>query len=116
MSSGLFGGVNLVSKGLEASWLRNQALANNIANVDTPEYKRRDIKFQDYLNEALKGNMEVQPELIVDNSELSYRMDGNNVDVDVEMTRRAKNELYYNALSGQVSHQFKQIQAVLNAK
>lgn len=123
MSSSLFGQINLISRGLEASWLRNQTIANNIANVDTANYKRKDVKFETVLKEAAEAGSltedqvkNLTPEVIVDQGSLSYRMDGNNVDIDMEMANRAKNELYFNALTSQINQKFSQISTVLNAK
>lgn len=123
MSQSIFNQVDILSKGLEAAWLRNKVYASNIANNDTPDYKRKDVKFQEFLLEASQRNeltndvvKNIQPEITVDNSQLSYRMDGNNVDIDVEMARRSKNEIYYNVLINQVNFQLSQTKVVLNAK
>lgn len=119
----LFSQVNLAGKALEAAWLKNEVLSNNIANADTPGFKRSDVVFQDYLLQAERENRlndatinQTEVKVIQDNSELAYRMDKNNVDVDVEMANRAKNELYYNSIISQVSHEFRQMSTVLNAK
>ena len=42
MSTGAFGYVNLLKSAADASWTREEVLTNNIANVDTPNYKRQD--------------------------------------------------------------------------
>ena len=46
IKSNAFDYINVLDKAADASWLRNQAIANNIANVDTPGYKREDITFE----------------------------------------------------------------------
>ena len=53
MSSGMFGYVNVLKAAADASWTREEVLTNNIANVDTPNYKRQDVDFTTYLNSAL---------------------------------------------------------------
>lgn len=123
MNTSMFGQVNLLSKALEASWMKNQVIANNIANVDTPGFKKNNVVFEEYLIQATETNnltddmiQNTKPQVVEDQSNLAYRMDGNNVDIDVEMAKRAQNELYYNAVISQVSHQFRQINTVLNAK
>ncbi|MGI6683981.1 MAG: flagellar basal body rod protein FlgB [Bacillota bacterium] len=99
---------------LDVTSLRNKVLANNIANIDTPNFKRSDVNFQAVLGElmekdqglALKrtspkhltGNQFSGPLLVQDHS-TSYRNDDNNVDIDLEMTRLAENTLQYNALA-----------------
>ena len=47
VSSGAFNYVNVLDKALDASWTRNSVIANNIANVDTPGFKRQDVKFEE---------------------------------------------------------------------
>ncbi|MBS1338261.1 MAG: flagellar basal body rod protein FlgB, partial [Lachnospira sp.] len=54
MSSGIFGYVNVLKSAADASWLREEVLSNNIANVDTPNYKRQDVEFKTYLNSAIE--------------------------------------------------------------
>ena len=56
MSSGIFGYVNVLKSAADASWLREEVLSNNIANVDTPNYKRQDVEFKTYLNSAIAGH------------------------------------------------------------
>ena len=53
MSSGMFGFVNVLKAAADASWAREEVLTNNIANVDTPNYKRQDVDFTTYLRSAL---------------------------------------------------------------
>lgn len=119
----LFSTIDLAGKGLEASWLNNSVIANNIANADTPGFKRNKVQFQEVLQQMEQreglNNMDVksiEPSVVKDNAGLSYRTDENNVDIDVEMAERAKNELYYNSLISQISHEFRQISVVLGAK
>ena len=59
MSTGAFGYVNLLKSAADASWTREEVLTNNIANVDTPNYKRQDVEFSSYLANALQrsGNI-----------------------------------------------------------
>ena len=54
MSTGAFGYVNLLKSAADASWTREEVLTNNIANVDTPNYKRQDVEFSSYLVNALQ--------------------------------------------------------------
>ena len=47
--------INVLDKAADASWVRNDVLANNIANADTPNYKRKDVQFETYLSNAVAG-------------------------------------------------------------
>ena len=114
MSSGMFGYVNVLKAAADASWTREEVLTNNIANVDTPNYKRQDVDFTTYLNSALSrtnggsssltnrvNNInynDVAIRTYTDNSTLSYRTDGNNVDLSTENVELAAEQINYNAL------------------
>ena len=54
IGSNAFNYINVLNKAADASWTRNEVIANNIANVATPHYKRKDIKFEDYLKDEIK--------------------------------------------------------------
>ena len=101
----IFESKNIVHKALDASWMRNQVIAQNIANVDTPNYKRKTVTFEEQLlQEMSKSDFKnsdvenVDIEVIQENSNLSYRLDGNNVDIDTESAALAENTIRYNAL------------------
>ena len=49
ISSNAFNYINILDKAADASSLRQQAIANNLANVDTPNYKRQDVDFESTL-------------------------------------------------------------------
>lgn len=85
---------NLIKSGLDAADLRGQTIANNIANVNTPGYKRKYVSFEETLNNI---NSEVKIEVKEDNS-TSVRTDGNNVDLENEKVNQAANTLMYNSL------------------
>lgn len=123
-----FKNIDFMSKALSGSWLKNSAIANNIANVNTPGYKRQTVNFQDVLqNEMnLRQNVKMtktnqkhmdpqgQSEIAVSTvGNTSYRVDENNVDVDVENAEMAKNTIYYNTVVNQVNHQYKRLQAAM---
>lgn len=118
----MFNTTDILGKAIEGTWARNEAIASNLANVDTPGYKRKEVVFENYLQQAMKGNGKVtseeleriKPKTITDLNTASYRLDGNNVDVDAEMGYLAENQLRYNALVSQVNYNFSRIKSVLN--
>ena len=83
---------DLIKIGLDATDLRSKAIAHNIANINTPGYKRRYVSFEETLNSATP-----KIEQKIDNS-TSMRQDGNNVDLEVEKVNQAATSLQYNAL------------------
>ena len=129
MSSGMFGYVNVLKAAADASWTREEVLTNNIANVDTPNYKRQDVDFTTYLNSALSrtnggsssltnrvNNInynDVAIRTYIDNSTLSYRTDGNNVDLSTENVELAAEQINYNALIDSMNNEFSRFKAVL---
>ncbi len=94
-------GIDLLGQVLDASALRHRVVAQNVANVNTPGYKRMEVAFEGELKKALGqptgGTGHVAPKVIeTDNPE---RVDGNTVDIDREMNDLTKNALLYQAAS-----------------
>jgi flagellar basal-body rod protein FlgB len=94
---------------LHGTELRQQVIANNLANVNTPNFKRSDVEFQQQLAEALQFDgsstsavAAVTPTVQTDNL-TTMRVDGNNVDVDRESTYLAETQLQYSALMAVVT-------------
>jgi len=128
-SSGSFGYIDVLNSAANSTWLRNEVLSSNIANVDTPNYKRKDVSFATYLNSALGGTnnttstltqriknidlSNVNSKIYTDNSNLSYRSDGNNVDIETENVELASNQIMYNALIDSMSNEFSRMKSVL---
>ncbi|MHB0885368.1 MAG: flagellar basal body rod protein FlgB [Bacillota bacterium] len=109
--------VQYLERGLDATSLRNAVLANNLANVDTPGFKRSDVSFEGLLAEETRkagktGTQEWKPQVVVDTN-TSMRQDGNNVDVDAEMTNLAENSIYYDALVKQLTSQFAMLRSAI---
>lgn len=127
LSTNAFDYVNVLDKAADAAWLRNDAISNNLSNVDTPGYKRQDVDFQSQLAKAL-GNSRytsmdskvanlktnrLAPLCYTDYASFSYRLDGNNVDVDTEGVYLAKNQVTYQGLNMCISQEFKNLQLVM---
>jgi len=117
--------VNVLDKAADASWTRNGVLANNIANADTPGYKRKDVQFETYLANAVAGtdNLDktvgeidlstLESTTYTEQAGLSYRADGNNVDVTTENVELAKNQLKYYILMNSINDEFSKLKAAL---
>ncbi|MCQ2494699.1 MAG: flagellar basal body rod protein FlgB [Lachnospiraceae bacterium] len=119
--------INVLEKAADAAWLRNECIANNIANVDTPNYKRQDVDFESVLARELGSNCLVDMDTRVsrintshlkvgaytDAAGFSYRLDGNNVDIETENVYLAQNQLKYQGLINSISHEFKTLQSVM---
>lgn len=116
----IFSNIDLVNKAIDATLVRKELISQNISNVDTPNYKRKDINFEGVLSKALKSKsvQEVDLErlnapIYVDKKSSYYRMDGNNVDIDVERSEETKVELRYNTLVTRITAQLNRFDTVL---
>jgi flagellar basal-body rod protein FlgB len=126
IGSGAFNYINVLDKAADASWSRNTIITNNLANVDTPNYKRKDVQFESYLMEALAGGDSLDESIndldlstinsttYVEHSNLSYRLDGNNVNVSTENAELAKNQIKYYTLLDSMSQEFTRMRSVLS--
>ena len=129
INTNIYNYINVLDKAADAANTRNEVLANNIANVDTPNYKRKDVSFQNYLEQALIGAEALDTRVsdvntrlsdfggivYTDSSVLSYRLDGNNVDIDTENAYLAENQIRYNALVEQIGQEFNRYKTVLSS-
>ncbi|MDF9409296.1 flagellar basal body rod protein FlgB [Pelotomaculum isophthalicicum JI] len=121
--------VSLV-KELDAGALRQRVMANNIANVNTPYFKKTVVEFDSLLKKALgrepvemittdprhfggKPSLaELRPEVSL-SKETTMRTDGNNVDIDEEMTNLAANSMQYQAVAKELSERYSGLSYVI---
>ena len=123
----LFQTTDYLQKGLDATWLRNEVISNNIANADTPGYKASEVQFEDVLVSAISGSElelkttreghitkatsnldKLEPEVITEEN-TSYRYDENNVDVEAEMVSLAQNTLQYYTMVSKINSEFNKL-------
>ena len=123
IKSNAFDYINVLDKAADASWLRNEVISNNIANADTPGYKRQDVDFESQLSKALGKadatkmdskvaslrRRELEPTTHSDFSVYDYRLDENNVDIQLENVNLAKNQLKYNGLMTSIRMEFQNL-------
>lgn len=127
ISTNAFDYINVLQKTADAAWIRNDVISNNIANATTPGYKRQDVAFEDELANAL-GNSRyktmddkvadlkinrLRPRTYTDSANFSYRVDGNNVDIETENVTLAANQLKYNGLIDCLNQEFKNLKMVM---
>lgn len=120
--------VNVLDRAADAAWTRNDVLANNIANADTPGYKRKDVQFESYLADAVAGTdsldetvakmdlNQINATTYTEQAGLSYRIDGNNVDATTENVELAKNQLRYYTLMNSISQEFSRLKTALKTQ
>ena len=119
--------INVLDRAADAAWQRNEAISNNIANVDTPGYKRQDVAFESVLQQALGNNRyesmddkvanvdlsRLRGRAYVDYAYYSYRLDGNNVDIENENVMLAENQLKYQGLISSINQEFTNLKTVM---
>lgn len=115
--------IQTLNKALDATALNQVLLTNNIANINTPGYKRSEVVFKEQLRQALNpestplvrshlkhfplsANVEqVEPPVVLD-KETAMRWDGNNVDIEREMAKLSYNSFEYSAFSTLIRRAF----------
>lgn len=123
--------MQLLRAGLDASALRGKVVANNMSNINTEDFKRSYVSFEEnlkseidkfslkktddkHLSGTLSGTLsDSLVDVKVDNS-TSMRIDGNNVDLDLEKVDQAANSLMYNALITQANSKFNMTKSVIS--
>ena len=127
IQTNVFDYINDLNRAADAAWQRNEAISNNIANVDTPGYKRQDVAFESVLQKALGNNRyesmdekvsninlsRLRGRAYVDYANYSYRLDGNNVDIENENVMLAENQLKYQGLISSINQEFTNLQTVM---
>jgi len=126
INSEVYDYINVLDSAADASALRNKIIGNNIANVDTPGYKRQDVAFESELQRALKNSryetlddkvgavrLKNLGTVYTDYANYSYRIDGNNVDIDNENVELASNQLKYEGLVQSMNSQFDNLKTAM---
>lgn len=113
----------LAKKLLDVSHAKQQALAGNVANVETPGYKRQDIQsdFDAQLRRVAKsGSVEEIRDLkfraVSDLNSPSVRPDGNNVQIDQELLRMQKNAVQYEFLANYTSNSLNRLKTAITGR
>lgn len=118
----------LLERALDGVSARQRVTAHNIANVNTPGYKRFTLSFEESLREAVQGSErrrlmgavthprhipigEAKPSLdgpfaVERDWTTTMRNDGNNVDIEAEMTQTIKDQVFYQVLADQVARRY----------
>ncbi|MBS4177128.1 flagellar basal body rod protein FlgB [Lederbergia citrea] len=121
------GNINTLERALNYSSLKHKLTAQNIANADVPNYKAKGISFKKELADAsartihsyrsdprhFDFQIENRSFSIYNKKNMQYQHNGNNVDIDKEMTDLASNQIYYNALIERLNGKFSTLQNVI---
>ena len=132
MWNNLFKPMDTLQKGLSASWTRNAVIRNNIANVETPNFKASDVEFEALFKRAAEGGAFVGyrthekhipigagdisslTHRIYQRRDTSMRADGNNVDIESENVKLAQNSLQYNAMMEKLNSEIRRMRLAIS--
>ena len=120
---------NLLRNALNASSMRQAIISSNISNVNTENYKVGQVQFESLLSQSKNSlRMKQTNELHIGFDDLSQidpvvtkktgtavKENGNNVDIDMEMTNQAQNSLYYNALVTQMNAKLRLLNTAISS-
>ncbi|WP_019532528.1 flagellar basal body rod protein FlgB [Paenibacillus ginsengihumi] len=123
--------LQLVERSLDAAALRQRVIADNVANVDTPNFKRSEVQFEELLRQEMNGSLVgyrtdprhipigepglALPRVVQDTSTI-VNNNLNNVDIDYEMSLMALNQLRYNTMIEQVSGTFNKLRTSIGGR
>jgi len=128
----IFKPMDVYQRGLSVAWTRNAVIRNNIANVETPNFKASYVEFESLLAKAAlergftgtvthSGHRQlgsvsfdnVRP-MIRQNRDLSMRYDGNNVDIESENVRLAQNSIFYNTITEKLNSELRRLRMAIS--
>lgn len=124
---------NLLERTLDAAALRQKVSAHNVANNDTPYYKRSDVLFEELLDQEMNrmaitgrrtnlkhipigASASVKEPQIVQDTDSVMNNNLNNVDIDAEMSLLAKNQLRYYVISQQATHDIRNLRTAIEGR
>lgn len=126
---------NKLERSLDAASLQHKVIANNIANVDTPDFKRSEVRFDAILQKEMTNNVGAklsayrtntkhlefkgspQKGLAVSSEEgTMINNSENNVDIDYEMALQAKTQMFYDAMIEQTNFEIRQMRTAIGGR
>ena len=120
MNIGIDKSATLLEKMLDVSSVKHKVIANNIANVNTPGYKKMEVSFADQLEKVLNEDSmnkfdTLQPKIVISKEDTSetVRNDGNNVDIDKEVSSLVKNTLTYGIYTQLLAKKYEGIKSAI---
>jgi flagellar basal-body rod protein FlgB len=114
----------LARKLLDAAALRQEAIASNVANVETPGYRRLDVapdfaqqlRLSSSRGDTASSVQDLRPKLAEDTTARTMRPDGNTVEIERELLAMNRNAVEYDYLSDVVSNNLKQLKLAISGR
>lgn len=108
----------VLQSSLDALWIKQKVISNNIANYETPGFKASRVNFNDVLKTKIENGIQVEKNVleveIIQDKSLSSRLDGNNVDIEKEQLEMWETYAQYTYLSQNIAKELKNMSYVIN--
>ena len=108
----------VLQSSLDALWIKQKVISNNIANYETPGFKASRVNFNDVLKTKIENGIQVKKNVleveIIQDKNLSSRLDGNNVDIEKEQLEMWETYAQYTYLSQNIAKELKNMSYVIN--
>ncbi|MCL2171380.1 MAG: flagellar basal body rod protein FlgB [Defluviitaleaceae bacterium] len=122
--SGMFNYTDILGKAMQTAVLRDSVISNNIANAETPGFKRNAVRFESYLENAVDNFRRtnvldlsgIRPRIVAEFSDFYYRFDENNVDIEAEMVDLYQNSVRFDTMAAGILNYYRIINMVLTAQ
>lgn len=112
--------IGFLEAGLRAESLRQKAIANNVANLETPGYRGVDIRFEELISKALQSGSDIDPRQIepeiYEINQTPVKTNGNDVSFENEIGRMIKNTLRHTAYIRLLNKKYQQLQLAIDVK
>jgi len=112
--------LNYLEAGLNAESARQRAIANNIANMNTPGYRRSDVRFEELLAKAIESEGTIEPSKLevefYQPKTTRLKVNGNDVALDMEVGEMVKNSLRYRTYILLLKKKYRQIEAAIRVQ
>ena len=120
----MFNYTDIIGAALQAAVLRDSVISNNIANAEVPNFNRNSVRFETYLGAAVDDFRRtnrldltnVRPSVVPEFSDMYYRFDRNNVDIEAEMVDLYQNSVRFDVLTSGIMHHYRVINMVIGTQ
>ena len=112
--------LDVIEAGIRVENLRQKTIANNVANLETPGYRRKDVKFTEFLAKAMDSDgaidlKNIEPEIFQPET-TAVASNGNDVSLELEVGEMVKNTLRHKALIRVLQKKYDQIDMAMNVR
>ena len=112
--------IDIIEAGIRAESLRQKAISNNIANLETPGYRRIDVRFEELLAKCLNSGDKTKLSKIIPQiylpEQTPIKSNGNNVNYEAEVGHMIRNTIRHKAFIRLLNKKYEQIELAMGTK